>query len=67
MLEQLLTTEYAGVRSFYLEGVTELMSISAEHELIKSILDALLVMFFANARLMRCRWGVQWCRRRIDQ
>jgi Uma2 family endonuclease len=50
-LEQLLSAEYAGVRLFYLDGVTELMSISAEHELIKSILDALLVVFFCQCQI----------------
>lgn len=50
-LEALLRAEYTGVRLFYLDGVTELMSISPEHELIKSILDALLVMFFCQNQL----------------
>ncbi|MGB8700320.1 MAG: Uma2 family endonuclease, partial [Thermosynechococcaceae cyanobacterium] len=47
-LETLLRAEYAGVRLFYLDGITELMTISPEHELIKSILDALLVNFFCQ-------------------
>jgi Uma2 family endonuclease len=50
-LEQVLTADYAGVRLFYLDGVVELMSISAAHELIKSILDALLVMFFCQRQI----------------
>jgi Uma2 family endonuclease len=50
-LEQVLTVDYAGVRLFYLDGVVELMSISATHELIKSILDALLVMFFCQQQI----------------
>jgi hypothetical protein len=64
-LEQVLTVDYAGVRLFYLDGMVELMSISAAHELIKSILDALLVMFFANSRLMQCQWVVRRCSRRM--
>lgn len=50
-LEQLLTLESAGVRMFYLDGVTEFMSISPAHEIIKSILDALLVMFFCQNQI----------------
>lgn len=50
-LEQLLTADYAGVRLFYLDGMVELMSISAAHELIKSILDALLVTFFCQQQI----------------
>jgi Uma2 family endonuclease len=50
-LEQVLTVDYAGVRLFYLDGMVELMSISAAHELIKSILDALLVMFFCQQQI----------------
>jgi Uma2 family endonuclease len=51
VLEALLRSEYAGVRLFYLDGITELTSISPEHELIKSILDALLVMFFCQNQI----------------
>jgi Uma2 family endonuclease len=51
VLEALLRAEYAGVRLFYLDGIIELMSISPEHELIKSILDALLVMFFCQHQI----------------
>jgi Uma2 family endonuclease len=51
VLEALLSAEYAGVRIFYLDGITELMSISPGHELIKSILDALLVMFFCQRQI----------------
>lgn len=51
VLEALLRAEYAGVRLFYLDGITELMSISPEHELIKSILDALLVIFFCQHQI----------------
>ncbi|MGI0493956.1 Uma2 family endonuclease [Alkalinema pantanalense CENA528] len=47
-LATLLSANYSGVRVFYLDGVTELMSISPEHELIKSIVDALLVIFFCE-------------------
>jgi Uma2 family endonuclease len=50
-LDALLTADYSGVRVFYLDGVIELMSISAEHELIKSILDALLVLFFCQRQI----------------
>ncbi len=50
-LDALLTADYSGVRVFYLDGVTELMSISPEHELIKSILDALLVLFFCQRQI----------------
>jgi Uma2 family endonuclease len=50
-LDALLTADYSGVRVFYLDGVTELMSISPEHELIKSILDALLVLFFCQQQI----------------
>jgi Putative restriction endonuclease len=50
-LDVLLTADYSGVRVFYLDGVIELMSISAEHELIKSILDALLVLFFCQQQI----------------
>jgi Uma2 family endonuclease len=50
-LDVLLTADYSGVRVFYLDGVIELMSISAEHELIKSILDALLVLFFCQRQI----------------
>jgi Uma2 family endonuclease len=50
-LDALLTAEYSGVRVFYLDGVTELMSISPEHELLKSILDALLVLFFCQHQI----------------
>jgi Uma2 family endonuclease len=51
VLEALLSAEYSGVRLFYLDGITELMSISPEHELIKSILDALLVLFFCQHQI----------------
>jgi Uma2 family endonuclease len=51
VLDALLTAEYAGVRLFYLDGVTELMSISPQHELIKSILDAMLVLFFCQNQI----------------
>jgi Uma2 family endonuclease len=51
VLDALLTAEYAGVRLFYLDGITELMSISPQHELIKSILDALLVFFFCQNQI----------------
>jgi Uma2 family endonuclease len=51
VLEALLRAEYVGVRLFYLDGITELMSIAPEHELIKSILDALLVMFFCQNQI----------------
>jgi Uma2 family endonuclease len=51
VLEALLSAEYAGVRLFYLDGITELMTISPEHELIKSILDALLVFFFCQHQI----------------
>ena len=50
-LEQLLYRESAGVRVFYLDGMVELMSISPAHEIIKSILDALLVMFFCQQQI----------------
>jgi Uma2 family endonuclease len=50
-LDQLLNANQRGVRIFYLDGVIELMSISAQHELIKSILDALLVLFFCHHQL----------------
>ncbi len=50
-LETLLRAEYTGVRLFYLDGITELMTISPEHELIKSILDALLVSFFCQRQI----------------
>ena len=50
-LEQLLSRESAGVRVFYLDGRVELMSISPAHEIIKSILDALLVMFFCQQQI----------------
>jgi Uma2 family endonuclease len=51
VLEALLRAEYPGVRLFYLDGTIELMSISPEHELLKSILDALLVMFFCQHQI----------------
>lgn len=51
VLEALLSAEYAGVRLFYLDGITELMTIAPEHELIKSILDALLVLFFCQQQI----------------
>ncbi|NJM47572.1 MAG: Uma2 family endonuclease [Alkalinema sp. RU_4_3] len=50
-LDALLTVDYSGVRVFYLDGVTELMSISPEHELIKSILDTMLVLFFYKQKI----------------
>ncbi len=46
VLEDLLRSEYAGVRLFYLDGKIELMTVSQRHELVKSILEALLVTFF---------------------
>ena len=46
VLEALFRAEYAGVRLFYSDGKIELMTVSQRHELIKSILEALLVMFF---------------------
>lgn len=50
-LDAVLTADYSGVRVFYLDGVIELMTISPEHELITSILDALLVMFFCQRKI----------------
>jgi Uma2 family endonuclease len=51
VLEALLRAEYAGVRLFYWDGAIELMTISPEHELIKSILEALLVAFFCQNQI----------------
>jgi Uma2 family endonuclease len=51
VLEALVRAEYPGVRLFYLDGCIELMTISPEHELLKSILEALLVSFFCQQQI----------------
>lgn len=43
-----LMKEIPGVRLFYLDGCVELMTISPEHEIIKSILGALLIIYFSE-------------------
>lgn len=46
VLEAVVNAEYPGVRLFYLDGYVELMTLSPEHEIIKSILGLLLGAFF---------------------
>jgi Uma2 family endonuclease len=48
VLESLIAAEYPGVRLSYLDGCVELMTLSPEHELLKCLIEALLVSFFVE-------------------
>jgi Uma2 family endonuclease len=48
ILEALIAAEYPGVRLSYLDGNVELMTLSPEHELLKCLLEALLVTYFVQ-------------------